>query len=96
MKKLTPAQVDKKLQSYEDWSVNKARTKLTRTFESKSYIDSLAHVARIAVYAEVFQHHPDIELTYGKVKIALTSHEVKGVTSADFDMVKRIEKVFAS
>jgi 4a-hydroxytetrahydrobiopterin dehydratase len=96
MKKLTPAQVDKKLQSCDGWSANKSKTKLSKVFESGSYIDSLAHVARVAVYAEVFQHHPDVELTYGKVKITLTSHDVKGVTAADFDMVKRIEKVFAS
>jgi 4a-hydroxytetrahydrobiopterin dehydratase len=94
MKKLTPLQIDKKLNMYTGWFINKTHTVLSKTFFSKNYIDSLAYMARIVVYAEVFQHHPDIELTYGKIKIKLTSHDVQGITKKDFDMIQKIEKIF--
>jgi len=88
----TPSQVDKKLLKSE-WVPNKQRTQLTRTFEFDTYLSGLAFVARIAVYAEVLQHHPVVELSFKKVTIKLTTHDEKGLTQKDFAMVQKIDSM---
>ena len=53
----------------------------------------LAFVAKVAVHAEVMNHHPDIELSYGKVKVKLSTHDAKGLTTLDFELAKRIDGI---
>jgi 4a-hydroxytetrahydrobiopterin dehydratase len=36
--------------------------------------------------AEAKDHHPDIELTYGKVALRWTTHDQGGVTQLDLDL----------
>lgn len=56
-----------------------------------SYVVAFTFVARIVVHAEVMGHHPDIELSYGKVRVKLSTHDVKGLTNADFALAKKID-----
>lgn len=91
--KLSPTQIDKKVIAISGWTLNKTKTQLSKTFEFNSYLDGLAFIARVAVYAEVSQHHPEIELTYKKVKIKLTTHDVKGLSNADFDIAQKVERI---
>ncbi len=92
-RKLSPAHIEKKMQSISDWVVNKNMTQLSKVFPITSYLDGLAFLARIVVYAEVMQHHPDIELSYRQVKVRLTTHDAKGLTLADFELAKKIERI---
>ncbi len=90
-KKLTASELDKKIKNISDWHLNSKETELSRTFAFSNFVDGLAFVAKIAVHAELLAHHPEIELSYGKVKVKLTTHEVKGLSSLDFDLAKRID-----
>ena len=76
-----------------EWSVNSAGTQISRTFVMGSFVSGLAFVAKIAVHAEVLEHHPDIELTYSRVKVKLSTHDAKGLTALDFDLAKRIDEI---
>jgi 4a-hydroxytetrahydrobiopterin dehydratase len=93
MKTLTESQILKKLASISGWMTNKKQTELVKTYTCGSFVDGLALVARIAVHAELMNHHPTIELSYGKVKVTLTTHDVKGLTSKDFELAERIDRV---
>lgn len=90
-KKLNAVELDKKIRKISDWHLNTKETELSRTFAFPTFVDGLAFVAKIAVHAELLQHHPDIELSYSKVKIVLTTHDVKGLTNEDFELAKRID-----
>jgi 4a-hydroxytetrahydrobiopterin dehydratase len=92
-KKLKTADIDKKLKSISDWTVNTGGTQLSKAFTFNSFVYGLAFIAKIAVHAEILNHHPDIELSYGKVKVKLTTHDVKGLTQADFELAKRIDNL---
>jgi len=54
---------------------------------------ALAFVAKVTVHAEVMKHHPSFELYGGKVKMKLFTDEAKGLTSKDFALAKRIDKL---
>jgi 4a-hydroxytetrahydrobiopterin dehydratase len=95
LKSLTKKEIDARMKTHAEsgWTTNQKATMLTRSFAFPSFINALAFVAKITVHAEVLGHHPDIELSYGKVKVKLTTHEVKGLTKADFELAKRIDNL---
>ena len=88
---LTEKDVSKKFKALSQWQLNKKNTELSRTFEFPSFITGLAFIAKITVHAEIMGHHPDVELSYGKVKVKLTTHDAKGLTNADFELAKKID-----
>lgn len=91
IKKLLEKDIDKRLLKISEWNITAKRTELSKTFEFQSFMHGFAFVAKIAVHAEVMGHHPDIELSYGKVKVKLSTHDIKGLSSADFDLAKKID-----
>ncbi len=96
IKPYTKKQLTKALTSVPEWSLNKTSTQLTRTFSFKNFVAALAFCAKIAVHAEVLDHHPLLELSYGQVKVKLHTHEVKGITKLDIELAKRIDNLTLS
>jgi 4a-hydroxytetrahydrobiopterin dehydratase len=92
-KPLTQKEITKRLSALSEWQLNKKETQITKSFATENFISGLSFVAKIAVHAELLNHHPDIELSYQTVKVTLTTHEVKGVTALDFDLAKRIDAI---
>ena len=92
-KPLTLKEISKRLGALSEWQLNKKETHISKTFGTENFIAGLSFVAKIAVHAEILNHHPDIELTYTAVKVTLTTHEAKGVTTFDFDLAKRIDAI---
>ncbi len=90
---LTTKQIEKKLSGLSSWSVNKKQTELEKAFKMPSFVAGLAFTAKVAVHAEVLGHHPEIELSYERVIVKLSTHDVKGLTNADFELAKRIDQV---
>lgn len=93
---LTKRELQSLLKKYPDWSVNKRETELSRTFTFSDYIAGLVFIARIAVHAEMLNHHPDIEFSYGKVKVKLSTHSFKGLTKVDAALLERIDALVQS
>lgn len=90
-KVLKGKELEKKLKGLSEWVVNAKETEITKTINTPSFVGSLALAAKIAVHAEVMDHHPDLELTYGKVRVKLKTHDAKGITNADIELAKRID-----
>lgn len=90
-KQFSKREVEKRLQNLSGWEVNKTHTTLAKSFESPSYLSGLAFVAKIAVHAEVLEHHPEITLSYGQVDVSLSTHDAKGLTAKDFELAERID-----
>lgn len=59
-------------------------------FRTGDFSTGLALVNKIGAAAEVANHHPDIQLTYSDVIVTLSSHDVRGITSRDIDLARRI------
>jgi len=61
-----------------------------------NFVDAMAFVNRIAQLAEEANHHPDIDIRYNRVKLALVSHDAGGITARDAAMARRISTGFDS
>jgi 4a-hydroxytetrahydrobiopterin dehydratase len=75
-----------------DWDRDGNR-KLRREFSFDNFRDAFGFVARAALLAEAEQHHPDIELGWGRAAFELTTHAASGLTRNDFVMAARIDRL---
>jgi 4a-hydroxytetrahydrobiopterin dehydratase len=66
------------------------------TFRAPSFPAAGRLVAAIADAAEAADHHPDLSLTYpGRVRVALTTHAVDGLSTHDVDLARHISQLAA-
>jgi 4a-hydroxytetrahydrobiopterin dehydratase len=65
---------------------------LRRKYNTDGWLTTLALVNAIGVLAEAAWHHPDLEVTWGKVWVKLRNHASDGITERDFELAKRIEQ----
>ena len=68
--------------------------KLVQHFEFKDFSEAFAFLSRVALLAEKHNHHPEIQNTYNKVSLSLTSHDAGNkVTDRDINLAKAIDKL---
>ncbi|MDN3506319.1 MAG: 4a-hydroxytetrahydrobiopterin dehydratase [Simkaniaceae bacterium] len=65
--------------------------RLEKTYRFKDFKEALAFVNHIGKVAEEEGHHPDIELSWGKVKITLSTHKIKGLSEGDFILAAKCD-----
>jgi len=65
---------------------------LEKEFKFPDFAKALAFVNRIGIIAEEQGHHPDILLSWGKVKVTLFTHKIDGLTENDFILAARIDQ----
>jgi 4a-hydroxytetrahydrobiopterin dehydratase len=66
---------------------------ITKTFRFAKFADGIAFVQRVATAADAADHHPDIDIRYTKIRIALSTHDAGGITESDMKLAAEIEKV---
>ena len=90
---LKKSELTKALKSLPSWSLNPKGTVLSQTFTFNNHLDALVFIARITVHAQVLDHHPEILFTFKKLKVSLTTHDVKSVTKKDIELAKKISAI---
>lgn len=65
---------------------------LEKEYAFPDFGQALAFVNRVGALAEEVDHHPDIYLAWGKVRIQLWTHTVNGLTRKDFSLAEKIEQ----
>lgn len=63
---------------------------LERTFTFADFREALDFVNKIGELAEAEGHHPDIELSWGKVGVRIFTHKINGLTQSDFVLAAKI------
>lgn len=79
------------LKKHPDWELE--GNSLTRVIEFEEFMEGIDFVNLMAEVAEEANHHPDIDIRYTRVAIALTTHEAGGVTEADIELAQRIDNL---
>jgi 4a-hydroxytetrahydrobiopterin dehydratase len=88
---LSHADVFSRLASIKGWQHQNGE--IVRTFEFHDFRASLAFVNKVGDLAEAVGHHPDIDIRYNKVRLALVTHDAGGITSKDFDLAAQINSI---
>ena len=75
---ISPDEINKSL-SNKGWIY--ADKKITKTYTFDTYMDGIKFVQKMAELAERNNHHPDITIGWCRVDVAITSHNMRGVTT---------------
>jgi 4a-hydroxytetrahydrobiopterin dehydratase len=73
------------------WRVE--RGTITRTYETDGWSTTLMLVNAIGFLAEAADHHPDLEVSWPKVVVRLSTHSAGGITDKDLALAREIERL---
>jgi 4a-hydroxytetrahydrobiopterin dehydratase len=90
-RKLSADEVTSRLRVLDGWSLRRGGGAIERTYALPSFRASLAFVAFVGELAEAKNHHPDIDIRYNRVTLALSTHDAGGVTPKDFELAHLVD-----
>ena len=82
MAKLAPDDVEARVKGLTGWAVE--GDAIVKEFRFGGFPEAIAFVVRVGMAAEVANHHPDLDVRYNRVRVALSTHSEGGLTEKDF------------
>lgn len=83
--------------SHPGWSVSGDAPKaLSKHYAFTSYADGIAFVVRLGFAAEKRDHHPDLGVHWGKVRVDFSTHDADGITALDLEMAELSDRLYRS
>jgi 4a-hydroxytetrahydrobiopterin dehydratase len=66
---------------------------LHKTFQFRDFSEAFGFMTRVALAAEVMDHHPEWFNVYKTVRVDLRTHDTGGITELDFALAGRMETI---
>lgn len=76
------------------WVINPERTQITREFVFKNFAQAFAFMTLAAQYAEELNHHPDWSNSWNKVRVSLSTHSLKALSSLDMALAQAMDQFY--
>jgi len=89
--KLSDAEIEQRLGDLADWS--QEGNEIRKTFLLASFPMAIAFVVQVGFLAEAAGHHPDIDIRWRNVSLALTTHDAGGLSAKDFELAAQIDEI---
>lgn len=89
--KLSWDQIEPRLTELPGWTATDSE--LSKTFDFPTYLQGVEFTRSVATIAEELDHHPDLLVSYRKVKVTVSTHDAGGLTEFDFELARRIQLV---
>ena len=90
---LAPNALQTFLAQHPEWKLEGGM--IRRTYEAPTFLQGIDFVQRVAQAAEAADHHPDIDIRWRKVTLALVTHDAGGLTSRDTRLAAEADQLFA-
>jgi 4a-hydroxytetrahydrobiopterin dehydratase len=90
---LTATEIQELAETLPAWSLVDGR--LQRQFTFVDFSEAFGFMTRVALVAERLDHHPDWSNVWNRVTIALTTHDVGGLSNLDVELARKIEALAA-
>ncbi|MDP4000393.1 MAG: 4a-hydroxytetrahydrobiopterin dehydratase [bacterium] len=88
---LNNQEIQKALARLTDWK--RAGESIVKEFERKDFDGAMKFVNKVAALATQQNHHPDIDIRWNKVRLALSTHASGGLTALDFQVAAQIDDI---
>jgi 4a-hydroxytetrahydrobiopterin dehydratase len=91
-------QVETLLAQIEGWDLQEAdgHQELLKSFKFRNFVQAVDFVNRLTPVAETEGHHPDLEVSWGRVRVHLWTHTARGLTENDFVLAAKIDRLQAT
>ncbi len=87
-------EIAERLRGLPKWE--RADSAIRRTYECGDFVGSTDFVAALVEPAESMGHHPDLEISWDRVTVTVTTHSEGGLTAADFELAAEIDRRYPS
>lgn len=77
----------------EEWEIVEEHH-LEKTYELEDFRSALDFTNRVGEIAEDQDHHPDIELGWGRVQLSIRTHKIEGISENDFILAAKADRAF--
>ena len=91
---LDEEEIEQRLDELGDWE--REGKEIQKIFEFDDFPSAVRFVNDVAKLAERYDHHPDIDIRYNKVRLGVTTHSEGGLTAYDFDLANEVEQTITS
>jgi 4a-hydroxytetrahydrobiopterin dehydratase len=75
------------------WGMVEGRDAITKTFVFSNFVDAFGWMARVAMWAEKWDHHPEWSNVYKTVDVVLTTHDVDGLSALDAKLARKMDSL---
>ena len=79
------------LDRLDEWDYDESRDAISRRFLFADFSECFAFMTRVALLAEVQDHHPEWTNVWNRLDIVLTTHDAGGLSARDVKMAKAID-----
>lgn len=86
---LSEEQIQARLKELKGWK--REGKEIRKVVTLQDFVQAMGFVNSVAVLAERADHHPDIDIRWNKVSLALSTHSKGGLTENDFKLAKAID-----
>ena len=86
---LSDFEIEARLGELEGWE--REGEAIVKEFDRGDFVGSVRFVESIVNPAEAMNHHPDLEISWNKVPVTISTHSEGGLTGADFDLAAKID-----
>ena len=87
--RLDASEIAESLAQLKGWSGD--ADQIEKWFELPTFAAVMLFVNGVGALAEAADHHPDIDIRYTKVRLALSTHSAGGLTGKDFALAAQID-----
>lgn len=88
---LHETEIQEAMEGLADWLLN--GHSIEKRYEFADFAEAMGFVNRVAEAAEKANHHPDIEITWNKVKLTLSTHSEGGLTRKDMTLAAELDRL---
>ncbi|MCH8957038.1 4a-hydroxytetrahydrobiopterin dehydratase [candidate division KSB1 bacterium] len=89
-KKLSDSEIQENLAQLSGWNIENG--KLHKNFQFESFVEAFGFMTKTALAAEAMNHHPEWFNVYNKVTVDLSTHDLGGISTWDFELAKKMEE----
>jgi len=79
------------LAQVQDWELKNGR--IEKSYRFRDFKEAMRFVNRVAELAESEGHHPDIYVSWNRVRLSLTTHSIGGLSDNDFILAAKIDRL---
>lgn len=91
--KIATSNILKAIERLDGWAKVENRDAIQKTFKFRDFVSAFAFMTACADYAEEINHHPEWFNVYNRVEVALSTHDVDGLSNLDIKMAKKMNEL---
>ena len=88
---LSDDEIRDRLENLDGWE--REGDAIRKQFQLQDFKGSVDFVNRLTPVAEDMNHHPDLEISWNKVTVRISTHSEGGLTGNDFELASKIDSL---